>query len=173
MKARAGQEAGLVADQLLSPWLRDLFGARSTGISEDLKLPVLAMNGTKDLQVPYGENLRAIRQALEEAGNTSYSIIELPGLNHLFQNAKTGLPDEYSQIESFSETALQNMGDWLSRDFRFIGVRDSKTSRTQNSIYHPRIRLRLAAPPLQAWPSARRMGVDFGILWRTDSWKSV
>jgi len=114
VKARAGQEAGLVADQLLSPWLRTFLVLDPQAYLRDLKLPVLAMNGTKDLQVPYGENLRAIRQALEEAGNTSYSIIELPGLNHLFQNAKTGLPDEYSQIEeSFSETALQNMGDWL------------------------------------------------------------
>jgi fermentation-respiration switch protein FrsA (DUF1100 family) len=114
-KAKAKQDAAFVAEQLLSPWLRTFLVLDPRPYLRDLTLPVLAMNGSKDLQVPSGENLEAIRQALVDAGNTRFSIAELPGLNHLFQEAKTGLPDEYSQIqESFSEKALQKMGDWLA-----------------------------------------------------------
>lgn len=115
LKAKAAQEAGLVAEQLLSPWFRTFLVLDPQAYLRELKLPLLAMNGTKDLQVPYEENLNAIREALEIAGNTHYSIVELPGLNHLFQSAKTGLPYEYSQIEeSFSAEALKTMGDWLA-----------------------------------------------------------
>ncbi len=115
MKAKAKQDAAMVAEQLLSPWLRTFLVLDPRPYLRGLTLPVLAMNGTKDLQVPSAENLEAIRKALADAGNTRFSIAELPGLNHLFQEAKTGLPDEYSQIqESFSEKALQKMGDWLA-----------------------------------------------------------
>ena len=53
---------------------------------------MLAMNGEKDLQVPAKQNLDAIRAALAAAGNTHAEIVEMPGLNHLFQTAKTGSP---------------------------------------------------------------------------------
>jgi hypothetical protein len=42
------------------------------------------------------QNLPAIRKALEEGGNKHFEIDELPGLNHLFQTAKTGSPVEYA-----------------------------------------------------------------------------
>jgi hypothetical protein len=115
MMAKARQDAELTAEQLLSPWFRTFLVLDPQAYLKDLKLSVLAMNGTKDLQVPYQENLEAIKKGLDAAGNARYSIVELPGLNHLFQSATTGLPDEYSQIEeSFSEVALKKMGDWLS-----------------------------------------------------------
>jgi pimeloyl-ACP methyl ester carboxylesterase len=79
-----------------------------------VKVPVLAINGEKDLQVPAKEDLEAIEQALKEAGNKDYKIVLLPGLNHLFQTTKTGAPSEYAQIEeTIAPTALQTMGDWI------------------------------------------------------------
>lgn len=103
-----------MAEQLLSPWFRTFLVLDPRPYLRTLSLPLLAMNGTKDLQVPSGGNLDAIRRALDDAGNTRFSIVELPGLNHLFQDARTGLPDEYPRIEeSFSEKALKQMGDWL------------------------------------------------------------
>jgi hypothetical protein len=37
-----------------------------------------------------------------------------PGLNHLFQQSKTGLPGEYaSSPETFAPVALQTMTDWI------------------------------------------------------------
>jgi len=76
--------------------------------------PVLAINGEKDTQVLAKENLAAIRKALEEAGNKHFEVDELPGLNHLFQTAKTGSPAEYAQIEeTISPVALEKIASWI------------------------------------------------------------
>jgi fermentation-respiration switch protein FrsA (DUF1100 family) len=75
---------------------------------------VLALNGEKDLQVPPKENLAAIDAALKKAGNKNFKTMELPGLNHLFQTAKTGAPSEYGVIEeTFSPDVLKIMAEWI------------------------------------------------------------
>jgi hypothetical protein len=81
---------------------------------EKVKCPILALNGAKDLQVPPKENLEAIKEALIKGGNKKATIKELQNLNHLFQECKTGLPQEYSTIEqTFSPTALTEILNWL------------------------------------------------------------
>lgn len=81
-----------------------------------VKVPVLAMNGSRDVQVPPGQNLPAIVSALTAGGNPDVTAVELPGLNHLFQHCKTCALTEYGQIEeTFSAEALEIMGDWLKR----------------------------------------------------------
>jgi fermentation-respiration switch protein FrsA (DUF1100 family) len=75
---------------------------------------VLAINGEKDLQVPPKENLSAIKEALQTGGNENFTIKELPGLNHLFQTAQTGVPAEYAKIEeTISPVALKIISDWI------------------------------------------------------------
>jgi pimeloyl-ACP methyl ester carboxylesterase len=77
-----------------------------------LRMPVLALNGDKDTQVVSSLNLPAIREALK--ANRDATVLELPGLNHLFQTAKTGGPGEYAQIEeTTSPAALNPMVDWV------------------------------------------------------------
>jgi uncharacterized protein len=67
------------------------------------------------VQVPAKENLAAAREAL--TGNPNSTVIELQGLNHLLQDAKTGAPSEYNDIEeTMSPTALKIITDWLSRN---------------------------------------------------------
>jgi hypothetical protein len=40
----------------------------------------------------------------------------LPGLNHLFQNCETGLPNEYGIIEeTFDPEALEIISEWILR----------------------------------------------------------
>jgi len=81
---------------------------------EKVKCPVLAVNGEKDLQVPPKENLTAIKNALTKGGNKNVTTIEFPNLNHLFQECKTGSPDEYATIEqTFSPTALYEITKWI------------------------------------------------------------
>ena len=76
--------------------------------------PVLAINGSLDKQVLPNQNLPAIRKALQESGNKQYEVDELPGLNHLFQTAKTGSLAEYSQLEeTMSPVALEKMSTWI------------------------------------------------------------
>ncbi len=78
-------------------------------------VPVLAINGEKDLQVPAKEDLEGISQALKDAGNKDYKIVLLPNLNHLFQTTKTGAPSEYAEIEeTIAPIALQTIGDWIA-----------------------------------------------------------
>jgi hypothetical protein len=66
----------------------------------------------RDLQVPPTEDLAAIKVAL--ARDRHVTVKELPGLNHLFQTAKTGSPVEYGQIEeTIAPAALAVIGDWI------------------------------------------------------------
>ncbi len=100
---------------LLSPWMRFFLTYDPRPTLMQVKCPVLAINGEKDLQVPPDENLQAIEEALKAGGNKDYTVKELPGLNHLFQTAQTGSPSEYAAIEeTISPTALEMMGDWIS-----------------------------------------------------------
>lgn len=86
---------------------------------EKVKCPVLALNGGNDLQVPAKENLEAIKNSLIKGGNKKITVKELPGLNHLFQESKTGLPSEYATIEqTFSPTALSEILKWIDQQTR-------------------------------------------------------
>jgi fermentation-respiration switch protein FrsA (DUF1100 family) len=74
----------------------------------------LAINGEKDLQVPPDTNLPPIRKALAAGGNQNFEVVELPGLNHLFQTAKTGGIGEYGEIEeTMSPVALEKVASWI------------------------------------------------------------
>lgn len=102
------------AKTILSPWFRFFLRFDPKPYLENLTVPVLAINGELDLQVPPKENLKGIREALEAAKNKNFKTVELPGLNHLFQPAKTGSPNEYGEIEeTFSPEALKIMSNWI------------------------------------------------------------
>ena len=99
---------------LSSPWLRYFLDYDPASSLSKVRCPVLAINGEKDLQVPPKLNLPAIRKALEAGGNQNFEVEELPGLNHLFQTARTGSPSEYGQIEeTMSPVALEKVSGWI------------------------------------------------------------
>jgi pimeloyl-ACP methyl ester carboxylesterase len=99
---------------LLSPWLKFFLTYDPKPTLSKIKCPVLAINGEKDLQVPPKENLSAIEEALVAGGNKNFIVKELPGLNHLFQTAQTGVPSEYAKIEeTISPIALKIITDWI------------------------------------------------------------
>jgi len=104
---------------LFSPWVRFFLTYDPKPTLMKVKCPVLVINGEKDLQVPPKENLSAIEKALKAGGNKNFTIKELPGLNHLFQTAQTGLPSEYAKIEeTISPDALKIIGDWILEQIR-------------------------------------------------------
>lgn len=83
-------------------------------VLQKVKCPVLAINGSNDLQVPSGINLNAIEAALKAGKNKNFKTIELQGLNHLFQECATGSPNRYATIEqTFAPIALETMLSWL------------------------------------------------------------
>lgn len=97
-----------------SPWFRFFITHDPKTVLRKVTCPVLAINGELDKQVLPQENLPAIEQALREGGNPDFTIKELPGLNHLFQTAKTGNIDEYARIEeTMSPVALETVAQWI------------------------------------------------------------
>lgn len=104
----------ILIDQISSKWIQFFIKYDPAIVLEKVKCPVLALNGSNDRQVPPKVNLDAIRTALKKGRNKDATIIELPKLNHLFQESVTGSPDEYSTItQSFSPTALTVITDWI------------------------------------------------------------
>ncbi|MEW6750879.1 MAG: alpha/beta fold hydrolase [Candidatus Latescibacterota bacterium] len=100
--------------QLLSPAFRFLVTYDPVPALEGLRVPVLAVNGSLDLQVPAHPNLDAIARALAAGGNPDYAVVELPGLNHLFQTAATGAPSEYARIaQTLAPALLELVGNWI------------------------------------------------------------
>ena len=104
---------------VLTPWFRKLLGYDPRPTLRQVKCPVLALNGEKDLQVAAKDNLGAIREALMEGGNGAVTTRELPGLNHLFQTCTTGAIAEYGQIEeTFAPAALEKVSGWIRKQAR-------------------------------------------------------
>jgi len=102
-------------DTYLAPWMRSFLQYDPTITLAQLSMPVLALNGTKDVQVPATENLQAIESILKQAGNKQVTVQQMENLNHLFQTANTGMPAEYSTIsETFAPAALQVLEQWLA-----------------------------------------------------------
>ena len=114
----AGKESDVQIDLQIklvsSPWFRGLLEYDPVPTLSKVTCPVLAINGEKDLQVPPDMNLPPIRKALAAGGNKNSEADELPGLNHLFQTAKTGGIGEYSEIEeTMSPVAMEKVASWI------------------------------------------------------------
>lgn len=97
-----------------SPWFRFFLGHDPRPALRRLKVPVLALNGELDAQVDADQNLPEIEKALREAANPDVTLRRLPGLNHLFQTAKTGALTEYAQIEeTVAPEVLELVREWI------------------------------------------------------------
>ncbi len=95
-------------------WFRYFISTDPAIYWQKVKCPVLALNGEKDMQVAADVNLPAIEKAVKSGGNNAVKTVKLPGLNHLFQHCKTGLPAEYGEIEeTVSPEVLKIMADWI------------------------------------------------------------
>lgn len=112
---KGGMSDEQIAEQqvksITTPWFRYFLSYDPVPALEKTSCPVLALNGSKDLQVTSKENLSAIEASLKKGGNVRVTMVEMEGLNHLFQQCSTGSPDEYAQIEqTFSPEALEVIG---------------------------------------------------------------
>ena len=104
-----------------APWMHYFVSYDPSIVLKDVQCPVLALNGSKDTQVPASVNLAAIRKGLERGKNKNVTIKELPNLNHLFQECKTGAPSEYGEIEqTFSPVALTEILKFIQTQKGFL-----------------------------------------------------
>jgi hypothetical protein len=97
--------------RLSAPWYRWMLAYDPRPNLANVRVPMLAVNGSKDVQVTPKENLAAIHAAAPNA-----TIVELPGLNHLLQTAPTGSLLEYASIEeTMAPAALNVVGEWIRK----------------------------------------------------------
>ncbi len=105
-----------VLRQIQTPWMIKLLSLDMRPLLSGINCPVLAINGTKDIQVEHKSNLGALRDGLPT--NPKNRIEAIEGVNHLFQHCTTGAIAEYRQIEeTIASEALEMIVAWLS-DFK-------------------------------------------------------
>lgn len=101
--------------QVKNAWFRYFIAFNPDEYLSKIKIPVLAINGGLDFQVPAKENLEAIKKSLTKAKNKNFETYEFQGMNHLFQECKTGAFAEYAEIEqTISPKVLDKMSTWIS-----------------------------------------------------------
>lgn len=101
--------------QMKNAWFRYFIAFNPDEYVSKVKIPVLAINGSLDFQVPAKENLEAIKKSFTKAKNKNFETYEFQGMNHLFQECKTGSFAEYADIEqTISPKVLDKMSSWIS-----------------------------------------------------------
>ena len=103
-----------VITKIQTPWMIKFLSLDMRPLLGGIKCPVLAINGTKDVQVDCESNLGALRDGLP--ANPKNRIEAIEGANHLFQHCTTGAITEYRNIEeTFAPEALELMAAWMAQ----------------------------------------------------------
>ena len=96
---------------LTSPYMRHFITKDIHNSLPNIKCPVLALNGKKDTQVAYKQNLEVLENGLT---NCSHETVAYDNLNHLFQHCTNGSIVEYHQIEeTISQEVLDKIISWI------------------------------------------------------------
>lgn len=97
-----------------SETVRKFYNYDPKEILSQLKCPILALNGDKDVQTVSTVNLSAIQNALENGNCKDFKILELKNHNHIFQICKTGKISEYKEIKgTMSDESLSIIEKWI------------------------------------------------------------
>ncbi|MGB0835850.1 MAG: alpha/beta fold hydrolase [Psychrobium sp.] len=106
------KQAVAQSKQLSSSWFKYFVKTDPKRFLARLKTPVLALNGALDSQVLAEKNIAGIKSSVPQNLLTTRIY---PGLNHLFQPANSGLPKEYSTIETtFSAKVAKDISQWIN-----------------------------------------------------------
>ncbi|MBB47592.1 MAG: hypothetical protein CMJ33_03425 [Phycisphaerae bacterium] len=101
------------APVFLTPWMRAFIELDPDEYLRRVQCPVLALNGSNDVQVIMELNLPAIERSILEGGGR-VTTISYPGLNHLFQKSDTGAISEYAEIDTtFEPVVLDDITRWI------------------------------------------------------------
>ena len=114
LPAALSQNLSAVMRQLSMPYLKHFVTLDVRPLLGGIHCPVLALNGTKDMQVDADSNLGALRIGLPDKPCNKLEAVE--GVNHLFQHCRTGMPTEYRDIEeTFAPEVLETLVEWFSK----------------------------------------------------------
>ncbi len=93
-----------------SPWMQYFMKYNPAEDIPKIKCPIFAINGMKDVQVNADTNLDRVKALSPKA-----TVKKYPDLNHLFQHSKTGLMNEYGEIEeTMSPEVLNDIAVWIN-----------------------------------------------------------
>jgi hypothetical protein len=107
------QIAGQVASAR-SPWFKFFLDYDPAPTLAKVQVPVLALFGGKDLQVPAEPNRRAMEGVFAKSGLKDYRLVVMPGANHLYQEANTGSVSEYVRLKKeFLPGFLDLLTTWI------------------------------------------------------------
>lgn len=114
LPAALSQNLSAVMRQLSMPYLKHFVTLDVRPLLGGISCPVLALNGTKDMQVEAESNLRALRSGLPDNPCNKFETVE--GVNHMFQHCQTGMTTEYRDIEeTFAPEVLETLVEWFSK----------------------------------------------------------
>lgn len=95
-------------------WVNYFINYDPTLVISSIKIPVMAINGSNDMQVISASNLNAIKKLLSRNNKKNF-FKEYMGLNHLFQHCQIGNSLDYYNIEeTCSLEVLQDVVDWIN-----------------------------------------------------------
>lgn len=104
----------LMVRQMSSPWFRYFINYDPIPALAAMRVPVLAVFGSLDLQVPPSQSTGPMEEALKRAPTTDFTVVTLPNLNHLMQTARYGHNMEYGALdETAAPIYLKTISDWL------------------------------------------------------------
>jgi uncharacterized protein len=96
-------------------WLRDTcrfeFDLDQEAIWRQVHVPILAMYGQRDKQVPVAENSAKLTAAAEQSGNRNFTLVIYPGASHAIGKTRTGEPGE--EWTGYVPGYLDDMTDWI------------------------------------------------------------
>lgn len=96
-------------------WYRYFIKYNAQEVMKQIKVPVLAINGDKDLMVAGQENLANWRNYIAAGGNKKVVTKLLPNVNHLLQKCETCKTDEYAKLKTgVSPEVLNTISWWLN-----------------------------------------------------------
>ncbi len=99
--------------QVSSPWMRTFISIDPLPAIRRIGVPMLILFGERDVQVSPARNVPPFQSGSVESPMKP-EIVILPKLNHLFQPAITGMPDEYATIKvEMDPDVLKKIGDWV------------------------------------------------------------
>lgn len=108
------QQISAQISSMTSPWYLHFMRYDPAEDLKELKCPVLALNGEKDIQMDAAMNLTAIQERITGNGNKNVTIKAYPNLNHLFQTCEKGTLAEYGQLEeTISPEVLKDIAEWI------------------------------------------------------------
>ena len=104
--------------QATSPWYRYFIKYNAVKTLSRVNIPILAINGEKDVMVAYQPNLENWKKLPNRGRNKDVTTEAIPNVNHLLLPCTKCTPQEYREIkEEISPEMLSTINDWIRKRF--------------------------------------------------------